>query len=189
MVIGTRDETTKKHALQHMRTCVLSLNAMGVACSWCKRALRALRLLASEWLVPQAFPCELTQTDLLDHEDPLLRSGQQGTVQQWRIQDSFQEQPENHAIDARLPQYGNGMAEVVAAPTARPTEQELRTEWQQGCSVNGSSTNISEGLDTIDWLFDVEPIECIELETEFKSPSQIDTWLTGALMEPFSFTE
>ena len=50
------DGATRRHAIDDLRMCFASLDAMRSTWLWSERAMRALRLLADEWHVPHALP-------------------------------------------------------------------------------------------------------------------------------------
>ncbi|KAL4899072.1 fungal-specific transcription factor domain-containing protein [Aspergillus multicolor] len=62
MDAASADVEIQRSALRNLRICVPALEDMALAWMWSRRALRAISLLAHEWLVPQAVMLSLNKT-------------------------------------------------------------------------------------------------------------------------------
>ena len=173
MDVASPDETTRHHALRHLHICVVSLRALSIAWLWSKRALRAFRFLANEWLLPHAVPHGL-EHKALEAEDPVL----------------------SPSIPSHVGQQGSELLTEVSAETPGttprstwPAEQPLGSELQHADVDFGTPRSFNPiELQDIDWLFCVESAvdRSRPLSDEFEASDQMDTWLSSALQEPFS---
>jgi len=189
-------EHLRRHALRHLRLCVVALSTMGLAWSWSERALRTFRLLANEWLIPHAVPTDLKQSGAL--EDPNLSqtdSRDTGEARQKRFWDNVeqQQQPEI-TVPALVPQYGDWTAPaswLLEQQQHEEAEAQPFPEMGSDPDIQGTPAESSSlpSFNEIDWLFDVDlsVASFNNITSEFDSLGQLDSCVPTTPQQAWSF--
>lgn len=166
MGAASADEEIRKSAQRSLRVCILALEQMALAWMWSRRALRAVRLLAKEWLIPGVIPGRESDGD--GDGDTLPRESVEGTV--------------GDILDTKasaLPPE----AEYWTGTELDPIE-EVRPVPEADIPVCDFDP-VYLGLDDTDWLSSLNSIG--ELGSGFDS-TQADPWVTSALSQ-YSFQD
>lgn len=204
MDVASPEEFLKRHALRHLRLCVVALSIMGLAWAWSERALRIFRLLANEWLMPHAVPDDLKTDDQPGSPTQLRNNGGDSRdVRQHRFWDSLeQEQGPEIPVVGMVPQYGNWTA--PASWLLDSQEQQQGGLEEQHLPYSGQFPGIPAeeaaqdapanpasfgATDEIDWLFNVDLAlsNSNHFAPEFDGSGQLDSWVSAAPQQPFTF--
>ena len=135
------DSTIRRQGIERLRVCISALKEMGTTWSWSYQALRAIQLLACQWLAPHQFSRGSTPHSTT-HNSPCS-------------QDSDQQ----HVDVIRMLEIGN-FSNIP--PTG--AEESVRRHSESGVPANDISllsqdSPSSSQPDDIDWLFNYAPLD------------------------------
>ena len=143
-----------------------------MAWMWSRRALRAFRLLAHEWLIPQAVTLamngEPVSQPTLGHEQPAIE------------QELTEPPPCTEGVSSGLGPFAHHEDWILgSADTTQGLSSDREPKPQQAFTSVFDPSNPGLDFEGTDWLFDVDAVG--QLSGEFTGIGQNDPWFSGAL--------